>query len=91
MIIAYEPIWRVGKNLPLNKSEILTTIGRIKKWFMDNDYANNKVLYGGGVTEEDIKKLSEIDGFLLGNLSLNVEKMCQILEMFQNSTSVYKS
>ncbi len=91
IIIAYEPTWRIGKNILLKKEEILPIIERIKQWYQEHNYKNNLVLYGGGVTVEDIKNLSEIDGFLLGKLSLNVEKMCQVLEMFQNSTSVYKS
>lgn len=90
-IIAYEPIWRVGKNLPLNKREILSIISEIKKWLHLHNYPNIPVLYGGGVTEEDMQKMEEIDGFLLGNLSLDVEKMCQILEKSQNSTNIYKS
>ncbi len=91
IIIAYEPIWRVGKNIPLKIEEILPIIERIKQWYYEHNFLNNLVLYGGGVTPEDIKNLAEIDGFLLGKLSLNVEKMCKVLEMFQSSTSIYKS
>lgn len=91
IVIAYEPIWRVGKNLPLNKKEILSTIIEIKKWLHLHKYPNNKVIYGGGVTPEDMLRLREIDGFLLGNLSLNVEKICQIIENRQDSTNVYKN
>jgi len=80
IIIAYEPIWRVGNSLPLNKKEIIQVIINIKKWLQANQYPNIPVLYGGGLQQEDIEKLSEIEGFLLGNLSLNVEKMCQIIK-----------
>ena len=91
VMIAYEPIWRVGKNLPLNKKEVFDTIISIKQWLYNNNFPNNPVLYGGGLTLEDMQKLGEIDGFLLGNLSLDAEKMCQILENFQNSTNIYKT
>lgn len=91
IIIAYEPIWKVGKNLPLNKKEVFETIIGIKKWLYNNNYPNNPVLYGGGLTVEEIKKLEELDGFLLGNLSLDVEKMCKVLENYQESTNIYKT
>lgn len=91
IVIAYEPIWKVGKNLPLNKKEIFNTIICIKKWMYDHDYPNNPVLYGGGLTLENMQKLQELDGFLLGNLSLDLEKMCQVIESFQNSTNIYKN
>ncbi len=91
IVIAYEPIWRVGKNLPLNKKEIFNTIIDIKKWMYDNQYPNNPVLYGGGLSIEDMQKLQELDGFLLGNLSLDEEKMCKVIEKLQSSTNVYKS
>lgn len=91
IMIAYEPVWRVGKNLPLNKKEVFNTIITIKKWLYNNQYPNNPVLYGGGLTLEEMQKLEELDGFLLGTLSLDIEKMCQVLEKYQNSTSIYKT
>lgn len=89
--LAYEPIWKVGKNNPLNKKEVIKYIIFIKQWLYDHGFPNNPVLYGGGLQLEDFEKLPEIDGFLIGNLSLNVEKMCQVIERIQNSTHVYKS
>ena len=89
--IAYEPIWRIGKNIPINKKEIIKVILFIKHWLLNHGYQNTPVLFGGGVQEEDIKNLSEIDGFLLGTMSLNVEKLCKVLENFQESTRIYKT
>lgn len=91
IMIAYEPIWRVGKNLPLNKKEVFNTIIYIKKWLYNHEFPNNPVLYGGGVTLEEMQKLKEIDGFLLGTLSLDVEKMCQVIDFYHDSTSIYKT
>lgn len=91
ILIAYEPIWRVGKKTPIHKKEVFNTIIAIKKWLYNHEFPNNPVLFGGGVTMEDMQKLGEIDGFLLGNLSLDVEKMCQVLEKFQASTNIYKT
>lgn len=91
IIIAYEPIWKVGKNLPLNKSETVSTINEIKQWLYKNGFIENPVIYGGGLSESDIKNLPEIDGFLLGTLSLDAEKLCGLFEIIQNSTHVDKS
>lgn len=91
IMIAYEPVWRVGKNLPLNKKEVFHTIICIKKWLYSHEFPNNPVLYGGGLTLEEMQKLGEIDGFLLGALSLDVEKMCKVIDFYHNSTRIYKT
>ncbi len=78
--IAYEPAWRVGKETKINKKEIMDTILFIKKWLYDHEYPNNPVLFGGGLTTENVKSLSEVDGFLLGTMSQNVEKVLEIMQ-----------
>ena len=89
--LAYEPIWRVGKSNPINKKEVMKVIIFMKQWLYNHGFPNNPVLYGGGLQLEDFANLPEIDGFLMGNLSLNVEKLCKVITEFQNSTHVYKS
>lgn len=90
-IIAYEPIWRVGNNLPLNQKEIKEIIKAIKNWLEEQKFPSIPVVYGGGLNLENTKKLKGLDGLLLGNISLDREKMCQILINLQESTSVYKT
>ncbi|MCI8394898.1 MAG: triosephosphate isomerase [Bacilli bacterium] len=80
--IAYEPVWKIGSEQSLSKKEIIKRMIYIKKWLYEHNYPNNPVLYGGGIQLEDIQNLPEIDGFLLGTLSLNVEKMCQVIQSF---------
>lgn len=73
IIIAYEPIWSIGTGLVPTNSDIKKTINYIKKIL-----PTAKVLYGGSVNEENIdiiKKVSNIDGYLLGGLSLKPEKI----------------
>lgn len=68
VIIAYEPIWSIGTGIiPTNEQ-----INNIFK-FIKEIYKDNKVLYGGSANEnniETLKKCKEIDGYLLGGLSL---------------------
>ena len=48
---------------------------------------NNKVLYGGSANEENIavlKEIEEIDGYLLGGLSLKPEKLKVFIEKLKN-------
>ena len=78
IIIAYEPIWSIGTGLIPNNQEITDIIKLIKKLL-----PNNKVLYGGSANEENIstlKEIKEIDGYLLGGLSLKIDKLKIFLE-----------
>lgn len=81
VIIAYEPIWAIGTGNTLTKKEIEEILLNIKKI-----YPNNKLIYGGSVNENNIKDLKDskiIDGFLLGGLSLKVDKLKSFLETIE--------
>ena len=63
IIIAYEPIWSIGTGLIPNLEDIIKV--------------NNKIVYGGSANEENIDSLKsdEIDGYLLGGLSLKPQQL----------------
>ena len=78
IIIAYEPVWSIGTGIIPTNKEIEDTILYIK-----NKLPNNKILYGGSITEENIdiiKQISVIDGYLLGGLSLKLDKLKVFLD-----------
>ena len=78
LIIAYEPIYSIGTGVLPTNSEIQEVLNIIKKILPDN-----KILYGGSVDDENIdtlKEIEDIDGFLLGGLSLKVDKLKRLLE-----------
>ena len=78
LIIAYEPIYSIGTGVLPKNSEIQEVLNIIKKILPDN-----KILYGGSVDDENIdtlKEIEDIDGFLLGGLSLKVDKLKRLLE-----------
>lgn len=82
LIVAYEPIWSIGTGLIPTNDEIAEILNFIKELL-----PNTKVLYGGSANEENIdelKKCSEIDGYLLGGLSLKPEKLSVFLGKLQN-------
>ena len=88
VIIAYEPVWAIGTGVVPTNKEISSTISYIKT-IIDNLYpsSNVKIIYGGSVTEKNIKELMKIDevsGFLVGGASLNTKTFLKIIEVVAN-------
>ena len=77
VIIAYEPVYSIGTGITPKKEEIEEVIDLIKK-----KLPNNKILYGGSVNNSNKDMLSKIDldGYLVGNLSLKVEDLKEFLK-----------
>ena len=83
IIIAYEPIWAIGTgNIPSN--EDISDISKFIKETINRLYDfEPKVLYGGSTNENNINelnKINEIDGFLIGGACLIPEKFKKIIE-----------
>ena len=77
IIIAYEPVWSIGTGILPENNEIEEMITYIKELL-----PNNYVLYGGSVSDENIDNLnsiSSIDGYLIGGLSLKVDKLKNLI------------
>ena len=84
IIIAYEPIWAIGTNKTPTNKQIEHVVSHIKAYILKKYNREVKVLYGGSVNEKNIKHLnqmSSIDGYLVGNASLNVQKVDEILRV----------
>lgn len=79
VIIAYEPIWAIGTGEVPEVFEIDEVLQFIRKL-----YPANTLLYGGSANDKNIQnlKLSKyIQGYLLGGVSLNLEKLQVFLEL----------
>ena len=84
IIIAYEPVWSIGSGL-IPKSKDLENTTSIIKSFLSKKmgFKNPKVLYGGSVNPKNIylfKKLTNLDGFLVGGASQNINKFIDIIK-----------
>ena len=80
IFIAYEPVWSIGTGkIPKNK-ELDQIIEFIKNKFKGK---LPKILYGGSVNPQnisDLKKITSLDGFLIGGASQSPKKFIDIVK-----------
>ena len=80
VLIAYEPVWAIGTGQAAGHNEIKQNMKLIKK-IINNIYTNNcniYLLYGGSVNENnasEIINIDNVDGFLIGSASLEVNSL----------------
>jgi triosephosphate isomerase len=88
VIIAYEPVWAIGKdaNDAIDSHELHAAMILVKKSLAkiyDKKTAMKvRVIYGGSVESTNAKELwtSGIDGFLVGHASLDVKDFIKIIQ-----------
>lgn len=84
IMIAYEPVWAIGSGIMPSKKQIGHIISYIKNFVYTNYHIRPFVLYGGSITEENIQDLcqiEEVDGFLIGNASVDPIAFLKIIEV----------
>ena len=86
IIVAYEPIWAIGTGLTANVEQISQAHGILRDLVRESfgKVADQLTIqYGGSVNENNSEQLSEIgevDGFLIGGASRDVDKFSNISE-----------
>lgn len=86
VIIAYEPIWSIGTGIVPKNDEIKKTIEFIIDTTFNTYRFNPLVLYGGSVNDKNIEELNKIEnvsGFLIGGASLDCSKVLKIKEVVE--------
>ena len=84
IFIAYEPVWSIGTGKIPKIRDLEDIVTFIKKRF---DGKIPKILYGGSVNPKNInelKKIKDLDGFLVGGASLNPNKFIDIVKKTYN-------
>ena len=84
IIFAYEPVWSIGTGKVLTNNELKKQVIIIKN-IISNKFKKqkNKIIYGGSVNNKNInnlKKIREINGFLIGGASQNSKKFIDIIQ-----------
>ena len=82
-VIAYEPVWAIGTGITATIDMISEAHQCIRNIFNTNGFNGDdiSILYGGSVTNENAAELSnitDVDGFLVGGASLDVDKFYAI-------------
>jgi len=93
IVIAYEPIWAIGKDAKREPTpeEIFAVVIFIKKVLSDiygtKSVPPTKILYGGSVDQKNIEEILKdggVDGVLVGRASLVSEKFGNLLKIADN-------
>jgi triosephosphate isomerase len=82
LIVAYEPVWAIGTGVSAKLEQIQETHKEIRK------FTKRPILYGGSVklsNIEDILKIENVDGVLVGSASLDVEVFKQMIKKAKES------
>lgn len=81
IIIAYEPVYSIGTGKTLSTDEIESNIKFIKNILKNTYDYECKVIYGGSVTENNIKDIIEVcDGVMIGKVSSNIEQFLDLIK-----------
>ncbi len=82
--IAYEPIWSIGTGKVATVDHLETIFAWLyTKIQKINTNSNFKLIYGGSVNSKNIvnlKKINHLDGFLIGNASLDFQEFKKIVK-----------
>ena len=81
ILIAYEPIYAIGSGIAVQNEHLEEVSLLIKDLVRDNLEFDLTLIYGGSVTSESAKNLAKvdgIDGFLVGNASLDPKEFANI-------------
>ena len=87
IIVAYEPVWTVSNGKNVTVADLKNNVTYIKELFKKLYNVEITVLYGGSIHSSNIEKFNKIeniDGFLVGESSTNIDEFLKIIEVVVN-------
>lgn len=83
--LAYEPVWAIGTGVSAS-SEQAQEVHLFLRNFINDNYgiSDNRILYGGSLNEnnaEELLKMPDIDGGLIGGASLKLNSFITIIQI----------
>ena len=88
IVIAYEPVWAIGTGLTASVDKVTEIHLFIRKILSDISNREDSnlipIIYGGSVNSdnaEDLISVNDVNGFLIGGASLDVEKFVDIINI----------
>ena len=87
IILAYEPVWAIGKNNAASAIYVSETIKIIREYFVKKlNFSQNQIIiiYGGSVNKLNVKKLlkiSDLDGIFIGRSAINANNFIDICKL----------
>lgn len=86
IVVAYEPVWAVGTENPASIEHITRAFTEIREIVL----RDSPILYGGSVDEKEAEKYAkapQIDGLLVGSVSLKVNAFISICKTWSRAKS----
>jgi triosephosphate isomerase len=87
MVVAYEPVWAIGKENVVKPDQAAAAVKYIRSYVHDvygeKAAEDLRVLYGGGIVPEAIHgflNIEGVDGFLVGHESINYHDFAEIVQ-----------
>lgn len=94
VILAYEPIWAIGAAEPMAPASVVEMVLFIRKIFADKysqaTASKIRIIYGGAVNHgnaSDMIQVGQVDGFIVGRESVNIEGFPELIRVVSNSTN----
>ena len=94
IVIAYEPVWAIGTGLTASVDKVAEIHLFIRKMLSDisEDSNHTPILYGGSVNFDNAEELigvNNVNGFLIGGASLDVEKFVDIINIVDQKQEIF--